>query len=307
MPRLKGDPDRLRQVLVNLIGNAIKFTHRGKVSLEIERLNSPGGDAERLRFAVIDTGIGIADEKRSLIFEPFRQANGSTTRTHGGTGLGLSISSRLIDLMGGTLTVESQFGQGSRFSFELTIPRAGDDAEASNQPLATHSNTLDSRSDSPASTEHLRILVAEDDLFNQRVVRLMLGGHGHDVMLVGNGRQAVEAMHESLIDLVLMDVQMPELDGLQATAAIRRQEAGTGRHVPIIALTAHAQMEDRISCLAAGMDGFLTKPIRKEQLWQAINALLAREVPVTTGPRESVAQDATGSVNRTSTPCPTAR
>jgi signal transduction histidine kinase len=293
VPRLDGDSARLRQVLVNLIGNAIKFTQRGKVSLEIERLTPTGVSAERLRFAVRDTGAGIANEKQSLIFEPFRQAEGSTTRTYGGTGLGLSISSRLVALMGGTLTVESRLGQGSRFAFELAIPRAGDKAGVSNRPSTSPSNLLDRLSDAPASTDPLRILVAEDDPFNQRVVRLMLSGHGHDVTLVENGRQAVEAMHEGNKDLVLMDVQMPEMDGLQATEAIRRHEAGTGRHVPIIALTAHALVEDRSTCLAAGMDGFLTKPIRKNQLWNAIDAMLTREPAAPSGGRELVAPDDT--------------
>jgi signal transduction histidine kinase len=294
--RLVGDPARLCQVLFNLIGNAIKFTHRGKVSLEIERITEHDSDAERLRFAVCDSGIGIAYEKQSLIFEPFRQADGSTTRTYGGTGLGLSISSRLVVLMGGMLTVESRLGQGSRFAFELTMPRDGEKAEGSNRPASSPSNPVDLRSDGPATTDPLRILVAEDDPFNQRVVRLMLGGQGHEVTLVANGRLAVDAMKDEFTDLVLMDVQMPEMDGLQATEAIRRQEAGTGRHVPIIALTAHALVEDRITCLAAGMDGFVTKPVRKDQLWQAINALLAREVSATTTARESITCDSSGSV-----------
>jgi signal transduction histidine kinase/HPt (histidine-containing phosphotransfer) domain-containing protein len=271
--RVIGDPGRLRQILVNLIGNALKFTEVGRVWVLVERLASRGNaDATHVRFSVCDTGIGIPEDKHRLILEPFQQADGSTTRRYGGTGLGLSISSRLVQLMRGRLAIQSEVGRGSRFEVSIPITLALGEAEAPARaalPATIHDPGT------AAASRRLRVLVAEDNPFNQRVISLLLERRGHEVCVVADGRQAVEAVRREPWDLVLMDLQMPEMDGIQATESIRRDEPATGWRLPIIALTAHALVEDRRVCLAAGMDGFLTKPIRNEELWQAMDAVRA--------------------------------
>jgi PAS domain S-box-containing protein len=398
-----GDAARLRQVVVNLVGNAIKFTAEGEVLLEVSRLEHDAGSA-LLRFAVSDTGIGIAKEQQQRIFDAFEQADSSTTRLYGGTGLGLAIASRIVTAMRGQLRVESDPGKGSRFHFDLRLqtpreqearrpleqrlrglrvlvvddnetnrrilgetlshwrmrptladgcrpalaaltraaargkpfplalvdanmpeadgfqlverlrrrralsrtrvlmltsgPRPGDERRARALGVACYlikpvkqSDLLDRildalreprqggvRAAAPqprAGGRRLRVLVAEDNEVNQRVASGMLERAGHRAVVVPNGRRALEALARDSFDLVLMDVQMPELDGLEATAAVRERERGSGRHVPIVALTAHATPLDEQRCLASGMDGYLPKPLQPQELASA----LARLVP----------------------------
>ena len=261
--RLAGDPLRVRQVLLNLLGNAIKFTEKGRVSLKVSAEWQPGSMACVL-FAVSDTGPGIAPDKRKVIFEPFRQADGGITRKHGGTGLGLFICSQLTKLLKGQLWVESQPGQGSHFYFAVPFE------VARTMPGAAPPEAPDAQA---SGYTPLRILVAEDNDVNRKLARRLLEKHGHYVSTAVNGKEAVEAVEKQLFDLVLMDVQMPEMDGLEATAAIRRGEQSSGRHIPIIAMTAHAMMGDRERCLEAGMDAYVTKPVRVEELLAAIESL----------------------------------
>jgi CheY-like chemotaxis protein/HPt (histidine-containing phosphotransfer) domain-containing protein len=262
-----GDSLRLRQILINLTNNAIKFTAKGVVTLAVERqdaLSEPG--RERIRFAVIDTGIGIAPERQEEIFKPFTQADESTTRRYGGTGLGTTIAYQLVALMGGRLTVASQPEQGATFSFVITLAVDGSTAEKTSEnrlvvPVAGTSMIA------PAC-----ILVAEDTPVNQLVIRRHLESQGHIVSLVGTGREAVAACRARDYDLVLMDVQMPYLDGIQATRQIRGDLCG--RLLPILALTANTDAQTRTDCEAAGMDAVLTKPIRREPLLAAVRQWL---------------------------------
>ncbi len=411
---LIGDFARLGQVLVNLVGNAIKFTSAGRVQLRVG-LESRDGDAVRLRCSVSDTGIGIPAEKHQAIFEAFTQADTSAARHFGGTGLGLSISSQIVKTLGGTISVESEPGKGSTFSFDFpaklgtvrpaaeTVPaaldglrilvveesaatrllllemlrswglrpaicvglqhaigqldeagRAGDPFRVAlldgNKP-ELHGDELCSRirahdpackivmlcsgtpaggaaqaaaagivlqvakpvrrpelfeailavAGEPASgpakpatqrefASRLRILVAEDNPVNQLVARTVLEKQGHEVVLARNGVEAVREARAQSFDVVLMDVQMPEMDGLAATRAIRQAENGTGGHVPILGVTAHAMKGDRERCLAAGMDGYVPKPIRPGPLFAAIHAALARGVvPVPAAPEPAAA------------------
>jgi two-component system, sensor histidine kinase and response regulator len=405
-PALRGDPSRLRQILTNLVGNAVKFTEVGEV---VVYADSRPIDAEHVlvTFTVTDTGIGIPREKHATIFDPFTQADASTTRRFGGTGLGLTISARLAALMGGGISVESETGRGTQFRLELpfkigievavpegrrelndlrglavlvvddnatnrrilegvlaswgmvpTVVDGGlaaiealDKALATGKPFplalidfqmpdidgfelaervkqrpelattmimmlssvghrgdtarfremgvvsyltkpvrqsilldAIHgvlrgSNTVDdprvplTRDVASAAQRSLRVLLAEDNAVNKQLVTALLEKRGHSVVAVGNGRDAVAALRDGTIDLVLMDVQMPEMDGLEATAVIRTLENGTGAHVPIIALTAHAMKGDREACLAAGADGYLSKPLNANDLFALIEAL----------------------------------
>ncbi|MCO4762477.1 MAG: response regulator [Myxococcales bacterium] len=380
---LVGDAGRLKQVLVNLVGNAIKFTDAGEVSITVSELPDENFDMRTLRFSVVDTGVGVPTDKQKTILESFVQADGSTTRKYGGTGLGLAISSRLVELMGGRIAVESQEGVGSTFSFDIRLPAgsrtapkpaladgtrvivvasnhndrtlitdylrswglapvaladtSGLKAEMARRPalaivsdadipalqvaarceavgfdgamiVATPMGTaldgtialsihkpirLTSLRDTVARAlghevlapapdimveappaapvdrghlQRLHILLAEDQPLNQQVARSFLEKMGHDVMVAEDGYEAVELAKQHAFSLILMDLQMPRLDGLAATTRIRAWEADTGVHVPIIAVTAHAMMGDRELCLAAGMDDYLSKPIRYQQV-----------------------------------------
>ena len=409
---VRGDSSRLRQILTNLVGNAIKFTNEGEVAMKVEVKSQENDNNSTLQFTVSDTGIGIPPEKQEIIFDPFSQADTSTTRKYGGTGLGLTISARLVELMGGRIWLESEVGRGTQFFFtaqmkssempsavgsiappeilrgvkvlvvddnstnrrildgmlkrwemrptlvaggevaleELAAAReTGDpyrliltdmhmpkmdgfslierirqrpelatatimmltsaghrgDAERCRQlgvaayllkpirlselreaialvlgaremtgavPLVTRYSLQDARD--PLTV--LQILVAEDNAVNQRLVVRLLEKRGHRVVLAGDGQQAIEALNQGTFDLVLMDIQMPEMDGLVATALIREKEKKTGKHQPIIALTAHAMTGDRDRCLAAGMDDYLTKPIRPQELDQLLESYLHR-------------------------------
>ena len=260
---VKGDPVRLRQILINLLGNAVKFTAQGEVAVSVapmtEWLQGIG-----VRFSVSDSGIGIPPEKQRLIFEPFRQADGSTTRKYGGTGLGLAISAQLVRMMGGRIWVESEPGRGSVFHFTAQFAPV----EAGEIPRISDSAGDSAVQDQPASS--LRILLAEDNLINRKIAIRMLERQGHRVTTAENGRECVERFREGGYDAILMDVQMPEMDGFEATQAIRELEAATGRRIPVIAMTAHAMKGDRERCLAAGMDGYVSKPVAAEDLRKAL-------------------------------------
>ncbi|HWZ44559.1 MAG TPA: ATP-binding protein [Candidatus Saccharimonadales bacterium] len=276
---LVGDAGRLRQILTNLIGNAVKFTRRGEIAVTVET-DSEENDSVCLHFAVRDTGIGVPEDKLSAIFEPFEQADRSTTRKFGGTGLGLAISARLVDLMKGRIWADSRDGEGSVFHFLACFGSSDaiqENTESAMQDIhqlpllvVEHSDLRERLSQLPASGRLLRVLVAEDNHINQRFARALLQKMGCQITIVGNGREAVKAVEAEDFDLVLMDVQMPEMDGLEATAAIRESEKHGILHVPIIALTAHAMEGDSKKFLAAGMDGYVSKPINREALEEAI-------------------------------------
>jgi len=265
-PRLLGDAGRLRQVLLNLVGNAVKFTERGQVRLRaLVQAESP--DKTTLHFSVEDTGIGIDPEQQTLLFESFVQGDGSSSRKYGGTGLGLTISKQLVEMMGGRIGVDSQPGRGSTFWFTVELDKAPAEA-AEPEPDRTRTANL------PEPAQRCRILLAEDNAINQKIALKILSQAGFQVEAVNNGAEAVQALQKSSYDLVLMDVQMPGMDGLEATERIRRLEAGR-RRTPIIALTANAMAGDRERCLAAGMDDYLSKPVRREELWEAVRRWVA--------------------------------
>jgi two-component system, sensor histidine kinase len=259
---VRGDPVRLRQVLMNLIGNAMKFTVEGRVEVSVDT-PSPG----MWRFEVRDTGIGIPASKLEAIFDAFTQADGSHTRRFGGTGLGLTITRRLVDLMGGRLWAESQSGLGSRFYFDVPLAAR----ETARQPEAAPVLP-------PPSLPPLHVLIAEDNRVNQKVICSMMRRQGWTYTLAESGRQAWEHFKLSRFDLILMDIQMPEMDGLEATRLIREGETRRASgHIPIVALTAHASKQQHDECLAEGMDGVVTKPVSLPVLVQQIAAVMARE------------------------------
>jgi len=303
---LVGDARRLQQVLVNLIGNAIKFTDRGQVT--ITTASQAVSDEEVcLHFVVSDTGSGIAPEKQRSIFNAFEQADSSASRRHGGTGLGLAISSRLVALMEGQIWLESKVGSGSSFHFNVRLrqqpaeaqplPYSMTDAASSKIPAVQFpspppSPTLRERAGEGASSSSssdgqeamgtpvsdgrkLEILLAEDNLVNQKVAVTMLGKHGHATVVANNGIEALSALERQAFDLVLMDVEMPVMNGFEATAAIRERERSTGKHLPIVAMTAHAMKGDEERCLEVGMDAYLSKPIQSQKLMEVIARVLS--------------------------------
>jgi CheY-like chemotaxis protein len=259
---LIGDPGRVRQIVVNLVGNAIKFTERGGVALRVE-LGGGNPDAGTLHISVTDTGIGIPIDQQTTIFDSFAQADASTTRKFGGTGLGLSIASQLTRLMGGRIWVESVPGTGS--TFHVTIPvQVAPELDVVVVPIAA----IQLEGFKP-----LRVLLAEDNAVNALLASVLLKKAGHIVTHVVTGRKALDALAVDAFDLILMDVQMPVMDGLEATAEIRRGETSSGGHIAIVAFTAHAMAEDKKRFLAAGADGYLTKPFTPEQLNAAIDLI----------------------------------
>jgi signal transduction histidine kinase/ActR/RegA family two-component response regulator len=255
-----GDSTRLQQVLTNLVGNAVKFTEAGHIRLSIME-EARAAAVSHLHFRISDTGIGIPADKHESIFEAFLQADGSTTRKFGGTGLGLAISSTLVQLMGGRLAVESAPGAGSTFGFTLSLPTA-----------PTPHTQADAAGPRAPSTGGRRILLVEDNVINQRVASGMLTKRGHHVTIAHDGVEALVRLEHDTFDLVLMDLQMPGMSGLDATIAIRQRERGTGAHVRIVAMTARAMASDREQCLAAGMDGYLSKPIDRALLIEAVES-----------------------------------
>ena len=270
---LLGDAMRLRQVLLNLLGNAIKFTERGQVQVEVELSGKAEAEAVELQFTVNDTGIGIPKDKHDAIFQALTQADGSITRRYGGTGLGLAISRQLVTLMDGRIWVESTPGRGSRFRFTVRMEPA---PEGSIPPALF--TTEHPPAPKPAR-RRLRVLVAEDNPVNAQLAGAWLGKLGHRVRHAADGHEAVAAVERGEADLVLMDVQMPGLDGYAATARIRERESMRGGHLPIIAVTAHALAGDREQCLAAGMDAYLTKPLRRRELFATLERLVPGSAP----------------------------
>ncbi len=323
VPRLViGDPNRLRQIITNLVVNGIKFTERGEVEVGVRVVGAGSREGEKgrrgrgeespavsvfplpvspclpsplpaspplpfspspllplppspsitLEFFVRDTGIGIPEDKQVAIFGMFEQADSSLARSRGGAGLGLAIASQLVGLMDGRLWVESEVGRGSRFHFTASFGLAPATAAAANGAATPEPQPR-------RCSGKLRILLAEDSLVNQRLAVALLEEQGHAVTAVHNGTKLLAALESATFDLVLMDVQMPEMDGLEATARIRAREQQTGTRIPIIALTAHALEGDRERCLMAGMDGYISKPIRAKALFDAIEAVVCAAPP----------------------------
>jgi signal transduction histidine kinase/CheY-like chemotaxis protein len=273
---LRGDADKLHQVLINLVGNGIKFTNQGSVTLTV-RL---AGHAVKLRkqanllFQIKDTGIGIPNEEIENVFKAFSQL--STTRDSNlrGTGLGLVIAAELVEMMGGKICVESEPGVGTTFYFSLRFPLENSDRKEEKNLLERQASLRKI----PCGHQPLRILLVEDEYINQTLAATVLEREGWEVTIAGNGVQALEIIDKYSFDLILMDIQMPELNGYETTRTIRRKEDRTGCHVPIIAMTAYAVKGDREKCLAVGMDGYVSKPIRPDQLRSEIELVLRRHV-----------------------------
>ena len=262
-PAVKGDATRLRQVIFNLVENAVKFTTSGSVMIAA-RLESKSADSVLLRIAVADTGIGIPPDRHSAIFEPLRQPARPTM------GLGLAICRRLVTLMGGSIDVQSQLGAGSTFEFTAWFEKVRGAFEAQPQSAGRE-----------FASRSLSILVAEDSAANRRLIETLLKSAGHYVTAVADGKQALALAENQVFDLILMDIEMPEMNGLEATAGIRQSEL-PATHVPIYALTAHALSGDRERCLAGGMDGYLSKPINIEELLSIVRCVASeRQAPET--------------------------
>ncbi len=267
---LIGDGHRLKQVLINLAGNAMKFTEEGEVAIAVSLIQSP--DVRMIRFLVSDTGIGIPFDKQASVFEKFTQADGSITRSYGGTGLGLAITCQLVGLMGGNVTLCSEVGKGSTFGFTIPINAS--------PPVATKSMGI--VSPGPLAATCLHILLVEDNLVNQKLAMVLIKREGCEAVVAGDGVKALEALHEQEFDLILMDLQMPNMDGMEATRRIRSLEQGEDKAaycglknratpIPIVGLSAHAMKETADEAKAAGMNDFLTKPIVKAKLVEVIN------------------------------------
>ena len=265
-----GDPNRVRQVITNLTGNALKFTEKGSISIVISK-EGCYNDSCIIHFSITDTGIGMPEPALEKIFHPFVQANGSTSREYGGSGLGLVISKRLVELMGGTIGVQSSPGKGSTFWFTATflnVPKASPVIErrtAQRDNAVTHKGSSVHRSTDGSNDKFVRILVAEDNFVNQTMCRGMLKKLGYTATIVSNGLEAFEELNRTPYDLVLMDCQMPVMDGFEATSLIRKNEQ-KGKHIPIIAMTANAFQSDKDKCAEAGMDGHFSKPFTQSEL-----------------------------------------
>jgi two-component system, sensor histidine kinase and response regulator len=265
---VRGDPGRLRQILLNLLGNALKFTAEGGVGLKVA-VDVFEEETVILHFIVSDSGVGIAPEKLNVIFDSFTQADTSTTRQFGGTGLGLTISRRLVEMMGGRIWVESEPGTGSRFHFTIRLRTATTPTAAFDNPPSSAMYTSRNPGD---DRKALDILVADDNRVNRKVASRLLEKRGHRVVLAGNGNEALAVLAQHSFDLVLMDVHMPGMDGFETTIAIREQEKTTGLHQSIVAMTALVMKGDRERCIAAGMDGYISKPIDLQQLDDVLDA-----------------------------------
>lgn len=265
---LIGDPLRLRQILVNLVGNAIKFTKEGRVSVRVGILQRDSDTACVLRVSVIDTGIGISPEKQATLFQRYAQAEASTSREFGGTGLGLAISKSLVELMSGAIGFHSKVDEGTEFFFDLPFRIQTAGAGARPGGLGAFET---------AAGRVIKVLVAEDNEDNQLLIELLLKKRNADVTIVGNGKEALEQLEQAPFDLVLMDLEMPVMGGFDAVVALREREKGTGRRVPVIALSAHALVGHRDKCLAAGMDDYLIKPIDADMLYATMEVYTGKQ------------------------------
>lgn len=266
-----GDPTRMRQILFNLTSNAIKFTDTGRITVRVAPDTAGGPDF--ISCSVTDTGIGIAEDAQKRLFERFSQADSSISRTHGGTGLGLAICRELAELMGGAIEVESELGKGSTFkvSLPLSVPREKSD------PTPTQTQDTDTVTEAPADTPAgWRVLIAEDQPINAKLIKAIMDRLGHEIKVAPNGVEVIKALREDTFDLVLMDIQMPEMDGVLATKVIRSSDADW-KEIPIIALTAHAMAGTRETYLQAGMDGFVSKPISIDLLVDEMNRVMVEK------------------------------
>ncbi|MBL7216678.1 MAG: response regulator, partial [Desulfobacteraceae bacterium] len=271
-----GDPLRLKQIIINLVGNAVKFTEKGRVLMRI----MPAEEEDQLHFIIEDTGVGIPADRISQIFEPFTQADTSTTRRFGGTGLGTTISRELVALMGGRIWAESEEGKGSAFHFTVTMLPTDQVPEEADLSIVSSKAVL------PGFRHGFRILLAEDIQENVDLAKIRLKQQDHEVTVAWNGLEAVEAFKRGGIDLILMDIQMPEMSGMEATERIRTLEADTGGHVPIVAMTAGVMREETEKYLEMGMDAIVAKPVDFAILFRTIEAVVPE------GVGEAVLEDA---------------
>lgn len=266
-----GDIMRVRQVLLNLIGNAVKFTEGGKVEVLVTAGRATDEGKREFTFTITDTGIGIPDDKKGLLFRAFSQLNPSLSRQYGGTGLGLAISKEIAELMGGAISFVSEEGKGSVFSFTVSLGESGIEHEVVSAPECLLSEAI---TVAPKGERSPRILLAENELVVQYALGLMLKRANYIVDVVDDGQAAIEMWEKEKYDLVLMDIQMPRLNGFEATRFIREKEQAHGGHTPIIAMTAHAGKEDEEICLAAGMDAYISKPIDFKQCLVLIRKII---------------------------------
>lgn len=264
-PVLTGDPVRLNQILINLIGNAIKFTEKGEVKVKVKMLENDQSKV-KLEFAIEDTGIGIPEDKLDSIFESFTQASSATTRKYGGTGLGLAITKQLIELQGGTISVVSKSGVGSTFSFSLIIKKSNVEI------VATKDVTDNNKLSHPFSD--VKILLVEDNLINQKVASYTLKKQGAVVEIANHGKEAIIMLRKKKYDIILMDIQMPEMDGFETTQYIRNSIKGSINKTPIIAMTASALVSEKAKCLASGMNDYISKPFQAKELYEKISLQL---------------------------------
>jgi signal transduction histidine kinase/CheY-like chemotaxis protein len=272
--RVRGDASRVRQVLLNMVSNAVKFTSQGSVAVRARR--GEGGNADHVLLEVIDSGIGVDPDRLELMFQPFVQADVSTTREYGGNGLGLAIAKELVELMGGTIGASSDPGRGSTFWVDLSLPEVATTQTASSPRDERVVQLSERRSDPNAAL----VLVVEDSPVNRLVAVHVLERLGFRAHVVNDGREALQALSTQRYDAVLMDCQMPDIDGYEATRELRRRENGS-RHTPVIAMTAHAMTGDRERCLDAGMDDYIAKPVRSQTLNEVLSRWIdpSQEVP----------------------------
>jgi CheY-like chemotaxis protein len=269
--RLRGDPGRLRQILVNLAGNAVKFTEKGEIMISVSLEREERKNAT-IRFSVSDTGIGIPESRQNILFSPFTQVDSSTTRQYGGTGLGLAISKNLAELMGGKIGLESKEGKGSTFWFTAVLEKLPDGCEFADEMSDKFDEngamgSLSKSSHYLKNANNIRILVAEDNPVNQKVAQAMLKKIGLRADVVANGKEAIHALQIIPYDLVLMDCQMPEMDGFEAARVIRQKGSkALNPRIPIIAMTAATMRGDREKCIQVGMSDFIAKPFQKIEL-----------------------------------------
>lgn len=262
---LKGDHRRIKQILLNLAGNAVKFTEKGEVRLFLKDISASGGKS-KLEFLITDTGIGITEEQLKIIFEYFSQADASFSKMHSGTGLGLAISKKLADLMGGKIEVDSKLNVGSRFSLVLELPIISEDEFQEEKEKEVQ--------EEDQNRKNFRILIAEDNRINRILIEKILTKHEYEIDVAENGKLALDFYKNNKYDLIFMDIQMPVLDGIETTKKIRSVEEKTGEHIPIIALTAYAMKKDRENFLGAGMDDYVAKPFKGEQIYHILKKYL---------------------------------